>query len=131
MKIMPNILVLFVSLTYAYTDFNLDYEQKYSSLIQIYRCPVCQNQSLMDSTATSAQNLRKQIHSLVYNGSSPQEINDILVSRYGEHISTIPPSDITTFALWKLPFLVLAWAFYVVFKSLYIRDRKRDSLTNR
>ena len=131
MKITPNILVLFVSLTYAYTDFNLDYEQKYSSLIQIYRCPVCQNQSLMDSTATSAQNLRKQIHSLVYNGSSPQEINGILVSRYGEHISTIPPSDITTFALWKLPFLVLAWAFYVVFKSLYIRDLKRDSLTNR
>ena len=130
MKFMHIMLLFYVSITFAHTEFNLDYEQKYSSLIQIYRCPVCQNQSLMDSTATSAQNLRKQIHTLVYNGSSPREINDILVSRFGEHISTIPPSDNTTLVLWYFPFLMLAWAFFTTAKFIYISDEKTKSLTN-
>jgi len=72
------------------------------------RCLVCQNQSLADSHAPLALDLREQIHQQLAQGRSEQQVVDFMVQRYGDFVLYEPPLNASTALLWFGPLLLLA-----------------------
>ena len=86
---------------------NPEKEQRYKELIKETRCLVCQNQSLEDSHAELAQDLRNEIYNMIKDNRSKDEIIEFLVSRYGDFVLFRPPVKTKTLLLWFGPFLLL------------------------
>lgn len=84
-----------------------DQEQRYRVLIKELRCLVCQNQSLADSNADLAQDLRRQVHSQIVEGHSDDQIVDFMVARYGDFVRYRPPFKPVTYLLWLGPVVLL------------------------
>ena len=72
------------------------------------RCLVCQNQTLADSNAPLAEDLRREVREMIAKNMSDQEIIDFLVARYGDFVLYRPPLKATTVLLWVGPFVFLA-----------------------
>lgn len=79
----------------------------FESLLEELRCLVCQNQSLADSHADLAQDLRNEVHRMVAAGDDRQAILDFMVTRYGDFVLYRPPVKSTTWMLWLAPLLLL------------------------
>ena len=79
------------------------------------RCLVCQNQSIDESSAPLAKDLRILIRNKVENGNTDKEIYNFLTERYGDFILLKPPFKFSTFALWILPFVFLVMGVYGIF----------------
>ncbi len=79
------------------------------------RCLVCQNQSIDESSASLAKDLRILIRKKIKQGNSNEEIYDFLTERYGDFILLNPPFKISTLFLWILPFVFLAVGIFVIF----------------
>ena len=90
----------------AWCDEALDTRLK--SLENELRCLVCQNQTLADSNAPLAEDLRKEVRDLATGGKSDDEIRAYLVARYGDFVLYRPPVKSTTYLLWFGPFMLLA-----------------------
>jgi cytochrome c-type biogenesis protein CcmH len=84
-----------------------DYEQRLKKLSEELRCLVCQNQTLADSNADLAVDLRRQVEEQVAQGKSDAEIKSYLVERYGDFVLYRPPVQGNTFLLWFGPFALL------------------------
>lgn len=80
----------------------------YDTLLEEIRCLVCQNQSLADSNAELAQDLRREIIEMIDTDKSEQDIKAFLVERYGDFILYRPPLQENTWLLWAGPFVFLA-----------------------
>lgn len=78
------------------------------ALAEELRCLVCQNQSLADSHAPLAMDLRQQIHQQLAQGRSEQQVVDFMVQRYGDFVLYEPPLNASTALLWFGPLLLLA-----------------------
>lgn len=78
-------------------------ETRFRSLIAELRCTVCQNQSLSDSDAPLARDLRREVFGMLQDNRSDQEIRDFMVERYGEFILYRPPLAGHTLLLWGGP----------------------------
>ncbi len=85
-------------------------ETRIRQLEEKLRCLVCQNQSLADSNAELAGDLRLQVREQVKAGRSDQEITDYMVQRYGDFVIYKPPFKASTALLWIGPFVLLAAA---------------------
>src|SRR5690606_40477697 len=96
-------------------------QQRYEAIIREVRCLVCQNQTIADSTAPLAADLRREIRERIVAGASDQEIIDFLVARYGDFVLYRPPLKPTTWALWGAPFLLLAIGAVVFIRVLRAR----------
>tara|TARA_X000000368_G_C22915618_1_gene660650 strand:- start:246 stop:656 length:411 start_codon:yes stop_codon:yes gene_type:complete len=107
---------------------NKNLEQRYYSLIEEIRCLVCQNQSLADSDAPLAQDLRNEIYKMIHSKKSNNQITNYLVERYGDFVLYRPPLKKNTWFLWFGPFLFLAIAFFIVF--FVIRNQSRNETEN-
>jgi len=79
------------------------------------RCLVCQNQSIDDSSAPLAKDLRALIRIKVQENDSDEEIYKFLTDRYGDFILLKPPFKINTFLLWSLPFVFLIIGIFILF----------------
>ena len=79
------------------------------------RCMVCQNQSIDESNAPLAKDLRILIRNKIKEGNSNEEIYKFLTDRYGDFILLKPPIKLSTLALWVLPFVFLLIGIFVVF----------------
>ncbi len=101
-------------------------EQRYHSLIEETRCLVCQNQSLADSHAELAQDLRKDIYDMVVSGKNDEEIIQFLVDRYGDFVLYRPPLKESTWLLWFGPFLFLLIGLF----AAIIIIKKQSSANN-
>jgi len=97
-------------------------EQRIRQLEEKLRCLVCQNQSLADSNAELAGDLRKQVRDQVAAGRSDEEIVAYLVQRNGDFVLYEPPFKATTALLWVGPFLLFAAA--LGFLLLAVRRRR-------
>src|SRR5512145_3569525 len=89
-------------------------EKRVTALAVELRCLVCQNQTLADSNAPLAVDLRNQIREQLKAGKSEQDVVDFMVARYGDFVLYRPPFKASTVALWAGPFLLLAlgaWLF--------------------
>ncbi len=82
-------------------------EQRLITIAEELRCLVCQNESLAGSHADLAEDLRREVRSLIKQGKTDQEVKDFLVSRYGDFVLYRPPVKPTTWLLWIGPFVFL------------------------
>ena len=89
------------------------------------RCLVCQNESLAGSRAELAQDLRREIRSLIKQGKTDKEVMDFLVSRYGDYVRYRPPVKPSTWLLWGGPFVLLAAGLAAL--VLFVRRRRITS----
>lgn len=85
-------------------------QARYQTFISQLRCLVCQNQTIADSTAPLALDLRDQVHRQIASGLSDKEIRKYLTDRYGDFVLYKPPLSARTAALWFGPFVLLAAA---------------------
>jgi len=83
-------------------------EERLRVLAEELRCLVCQNQTIADSNAPLALDLRNQIRSQVAQGRSDAQIRDYMVERYGDFVLYRPPLRSSTVLLWAGPFVLLA-----------------------
>jgi cytochrome c-type biogenesis protein CcmH len=83
-------------------------EQRFRSLAAELRCVMCQNQSLADSNAMIAKDLRLELLSLIREGKSDDEIKQFMVNRYTDFVLYEPPMRPGTWLLWFGPLLILA-----------------------
>ncbi len=92
------------------------------------RCLVCQNQSLADSHADLAIDLRNQVRELLAAGKSEAEVKAFMTARYGDFVLYRPPVKSTTVLLWVGPFVLLLVAVAALFVHL-ARRRRADAQT--
>ncbi|EAZ3043875.1 cytochrome c-type biogenesis protein CcmH, partial [Salmonella enterica] len=78
-------------------------EQQFRQLTEQLRCPKCQNNSIADSNAMIATDMRRKVYDLMQEGKSRQEIIDYMVARYGNFVTYDPPLTPLTVLLWVLP----------------------------
>lgn len=81
---------------------------RYENLIKELRCLVCQNQSLADSDADLAKDLRDEVFQIIQSGKDEKEAAQFLVDRYGDFVLYRPPVKPATLLLWSGPFVLLA-----------------------
>lgn len=99
-------------------------EARFHALTAELRCVQCQNQSLADSNAQIAHDLRREVLKLMHEGRSDAEIKQFLVERYGEFVLYRPQMEGSTLLLWLGPgLLLLAGALVLV---LHVRRRARS-----
>lgn len=97
-------------------------EERVLSLAKELRCLVCQNETLADSRADLAVDLRNQIREQMKAGKSDKEIIAFLTERYGKFILYRPPMDPTTYLLWFGPFILLLGGLLFLFR--YVKQRR-------
>jgi len=103
-------------------------EARYKNLIGQLRCLVCQNQSIAESNAELAQDLRKEVYNMIMAGKSDQEAIDFLVARYGNFILYRPPLNAQTFLLWFLPGILVILALIFVIGIIKKRSRQNQKV---
>ncbi|MFZ3013384.1 MAG: cytochrome c-type biogenesis protein [Nitrospira sp.] len=87
------------------------------------RCLVCQNQTLADSSAPLAEDLRREVREMIAKNMSDPEIIEFLVSRYGDFVLYRPPLKATTTLLWLGPFVLMAIGVTALVVTLRRRSR--------
>ncbi len=119
---MRSVLVM-VGLLMSFGTFAIDTEKafadpemqaRYDALIDEVRCLVCQNQTIKDSNAFLAKDLRREIRRLMDEGQTDAEIADFLVARYGEFVLYRPRMSGNTLLLWLAPLVFLGGGGFVV-----------------
>ncbi len=98
-------------------------ERRYQALSEELRCTVCQNQSLADSNADLALDLRRKVYEMILDGRSDSEITDYMVARYGDFVLYRPPVTPVTYGLWYGP--VALFLLGTVVLVVYVRRRGR------
>jgi cytochrome c-type biogenesis protein CcmH len=93
-------------------------EARMKNLTKQLRCLVCQNETLADSQAQLAEDLRREIREQIKAGRSDQEILAYATQRYGDFILYNPPVKATTYLLWFGPFLLLVLGSFLLFRFL-------------
>lgn len=91
-------------------------EARARALSQTLRCMVCQNQSIDDSDAPLARDLRILVRERLKAGDSDQQIREFLVARYGKFVLLQPEKDRSTFLLWATPLLVLLFGGLILLR---------------
>jgi cytochrome c-type biogenesis protein CcmH len=110
---------------------NPDVKARIRRLDSSFRCLVCQNETIADSTADLAADLRMIIHEQVQQGATDAQIRDYMVTRYGDFVLYDPPFKMLTWVLWLGPFALLVLAFSVlVVIVLQRRNLTPPPLTN-
>lgn len=100
-------------------------EQRVQHLFEELRCLVCQNQTLADSSAPLAEDLRREVREMAARGMSDEAILDFLVTRYGDFVLYRPPLKPTTALLWLGPLLMLLGGGVTVYMLLRRRQQMR------
>ena len=98
-------------------------ELRFQHLTRQLRCPMCQNETLADSNAPIARDLRNQIFQMMQHGKSDDEIKQYLVARYSNFVLYDPPLTPGTWLLWFGPLLILLGGAGVVWMAIRKRDR--------
>jgi cytochrome c-type biogenesis protein CcmH len=106
-------------------------EQRLIAISEEMRCLVCQNESLAGSRAELAQDLRRELRTLIRQGKTDAQIRDFMVERYGDFVLYRPPVKPSTIALWVGPFVLMVAGVIVLLVFLRRRNRAlgRDELS--
>ncbi|MDF5024743.1 cytochrome c-type biogenesis protein CcmH [Vibrio parahaemolyticus] len=104
----------------VYEFDNLEQEQQFKELSHTLRCPKCQNNTISDSNAELAQDLRHKVYEMTKEGKSKGEIVDYMIARYGNFVTYNPPFTVATAILWLGPLAVVLGGFGLI----VLRSRK-------
>jgi len=99
-------------------------EQRLIAISEEMRCLVCQNESLAGSRSDLANDLRRELRTLIKQGKTDAEIREFMVSRYGDFVLYRPPVKPTTWLLWAGPFGLMIFGVGALF--VYLRRRNTD-----
>ena len=99
-------------------------EARAKALMETIRCLVCQGQSIADSDAELAGDMRSMIRTRIEAGEKPEAIRAWLIERYGDWVSYKPPLDALTWPLYALPVAFLAFGLWIVSGRLKRRRKK-------
>jgi cytochrome c-type biogenesis protein CcmH len=108
---------------------NPQVEARLKTLAVELRCLVCQNQTLADSNAPLAEDLRREVREMIAKDMSDREIIDFLVQRYGDFVLYRPPWKASTTLLWLGPFLLLIAGATALVLVLRKRQKKLVDVT--
>ena len=100
-------------------------QEAFESLTSELRCLVCQNQTIADSNAELAADLRRQVYEMLQQGKSKQDIAKFMTDRYGDFVLYNPPFKLKTGVLWIGPVVFLLMGLIAVF--LFARRNKAES----
>ena len=103
-------------------------EQHFKDLIEELRCLVCQNQSLLDSDAELAHDLRAEVYDMIQAGKDDDEIVEFLVTRYGDFVLYNPPIKPANYLIWFGPFVLLLIAAILLLRA--VRRQKQTAVTD-
>ncbi|WP_028967772.1 cytochrome c-type biogenesis protein [Sphingomonas phyllosphaerae] len=93
----------------AYTQLrDHDQERQARALMETLRCVVCQGQSIADSDADMAGEMRALVRQRIARGEAPEAVRSWLIARYGDYVSYAPPLRAATLPLWLAPLALLA-----------------------
>ena len=98
--------------------------ERYRALIREIRCPKCLNESIAESDAPVAADLRREVRRLIAEGASDDEVKTFLSSRYGEFVLYRPPMTPTTLAIWAAPFVLLGLGGLAFWRIVAARVRQ-------
>ena len=101
-------------------------EKRVNEIAAELRCLVCQNQTIADSHADLAVDLKNQVRDMVRSGKTQDEIVDYMVKRYGDFVRYRPPVKASTYLLWAGPFLLLFLGIVVLMQNLKKRRLLAD-----
>lgn len=104
-------------------------EARLKTLALELRCLVCQNQTLADSNAPLAEDLRREVREMIAKNMTDEAIVEFLVTRYGDFVRYRPPLKVSTVLLWVGPFLLLGIGGAVLLASLRKRNQQIDDLS--
>ncbi|KTT72351.1 cytochrome c-type biogenesis protein [Sphingomonas endophytica] len=98
----------------AYTQLrDPDQERQARGLMETLRCVVCQGQSIADSDADMAGEMRALVRQRIASGEKPAAVRDWLIARYGDYVSYAPPLRAVTLPLWLAPLALLALGLWI------------------
>ena len=127
MKLKKNLIIIIIilfSFLYMQNSFsvepsemleNKEQELRARDISKNVRCMICQNQSIDESNAPLAKDLRILIRNKIKDGKNDKEIYDFLTDRYGDFILLKPPFNLNTLMLWLSPFLFILVGIYIVY----------------
>ena len=98
-------------------------QARFESITKDLRCLVCQNESVADSNATLADDLRRQVREMLVAGKTDTEIFDYMTARYGEFVRYNPPLEGKTYLIWGAPFLLLLAGAGIIYRIMRVRAR--------
>jgi cytochrome c-type biogenesis protein CcmH len=101
-------------------------DKRLAAFSKLMRCLVCQNETLADSQAELAVDLRREIRAQMQAGRSDAEITRFLTDRYGDFVRYQPPLTVRTYPLWFGPFVLLAGALAALYRSVRKHGRRRQ-----
>lgn len=99
-------------------------EARVMAISEHLRCLVCQNQTIADSNAGLAIDLRNQVREMLQKGMDEKQVVDFMVQRYGDFVLYKPPVKPTTWLLWAGPFLLFGFALATLFFKLKKRRKQ-------
>ena len=105
-------------------------DKRVAGLAHELRCLVCQNQTLADSNAPLAVDLRNQIREQLKGGASEREVIDFMVARYGDFVLYRPPLKASTLALWIGPFVLLLGGALLLWRRIARRRVPEPQLSD-
>jgi len=105
-------------------------QKRYESINRELRCLVCQNQTISDSNATLAQDLRREVRDMIAAGNTDDEIRDFMIERYGDFVLYRPRMTPENFLLWAAPVLLLLIGAVVVVRVVRRRAQESDIETD-
>lgn len=100
-------------------------EQRFRTLTSELRCPKCQNQTIADSNAPIAKDMRDEVYRMIQAGASNEEVTNALVDRFGEFVRYKPQIERRTLLLWATPLIAVLGGVLVV-AGIVIRSRRPD-----
>jgi cytochrome c-type biogenesis protein CcmH len=104
-------------------------EALFRELIDELRCPKCQNQTIGDSDAPLAKDLRDRTYMMIQQGASKQEVVDYMVARYGDFAYYRPPVKLSTVVLWLGPVVVILVGAGVILMRVRSRNNAEVELS--
>jgi cytochrome c-type biogenesis protein CcmH len=100
-------------------------QHRYEAINRELRCLVCQNQTIADSNATLAQDLRREVRDMIAAGKTDAEIREFMIERYGDFVLYRPRMTAQNFLLWAAPALLLLVGAIVLVRV--VRRRAQES----
>jgi len=102
-------------------------EARFKQFSEELRCLVCQNQSLADSNAELAMDLRRELYKMIQNDATDDEIVSFMVDRYGDFVLYNPPVKPTTWLLWFGPFVLVVLGLIILLRVIRSTGKQIDT----
>ena len=105
-------------------------QARYEAITKELRCLVCQNETIADSNASLAVDLRREVHRMIAEGKSDDEIKEFMLARYGDFVLYKPRMTGKNFVLWAAPVLLLLFGVFAAVRFIRKRAAEADIATD-